>query len=385
MKKKNSAWAKKHKVYLILAAAAVIAAVILIIIGVWVFGNSSEKKADSDDTQKVEETSDLELSVTADENWTEDSTPAIVHIKGKEGTTKEVDFYHAVMPETGKTTVVDTVEVISGKYDISTISPVNKDGSIYRANGTITVDTDSENGVSAKITLNHIKAEDVTDEQLKDIIGQIQTAIENGDESLKGDAGRDILDKMNGNIENNPNASSETKQEATDVKEKTDTDTEPIRPTGSANNSSDRNSGSNGNTNSVSGSGNEGGSSSTGDPGTSDPDPESGHQHNWQAHQVWVPNVVTVVDVPEQTVEGARLYTQQADGSWIANGETYWFENGFTVDDLKAIIVDKIRNEGYIGSYQNLEKTVPAVTHTEDQGSYQTDYYYCECGATKTN
>lgn len=385
MKKKNSARVKKHRVYWVLAAAAVLAAIILIIIGVWVFGSGSEKKAASDDVSKVEETSNLELSVTADENWTEDSTPAIIHIKGKEGTTKELDFYHAVMPEGGKTTVGDTVEVISGKYDISTISPVNKDGSIYRANGTITVDAAPEDNVSVKITLNHIKVEDVTDQQLKEIIGQIQTAVENGDESLKGDAGRDILDKMNGNIENSPNASSETKQEAADVKEKTGTDTKPIRPTGSANNSSDKNSGSNGNTSSASGSENEGGSSSTGNPGASDSDSESGHQHNWQAHQVWVPNIVTVVDVPEQKVEGARLYTQQADGSWIANGETYWFENGFTVDDLKAIIIDKIRNEGYIGSYQNLNKTVPAVTHTEDQGSYQIDYYYCECGATKTN
>lgn len=96
-----------------------------------------------------------------------------------------------------------------------------------------------------------------------------------------------------------------------------------------------------------------------------------------------MPNIVTVVDVPEQKVEGARLYTRQADGSWIANGETYWFENGFTVNDLEALIKDKIRNEGYIGSYQNLKRTVPAVTHTEDQGSYHTDYYYCECGATK--
>ena len=96
-----------------------------------------------------------------------------------------------------------------------------------------------------------------------------------------------------------------------------------------------------------------------------------------------MPNIVTVVDVPEQKVEGARLYTRQADGSWIANGETYWFENGFTVNDLEPLIKDKIRNEGYIGSYQNLENTVPAVTHTEDQGSYHTDYYYCECGATK--
>ncbi|HJD24143.1 MAG TPA: hypothetical protein H9694_08365 [Firmicutes bacterium] len=107
------------------------------------------------------------------------------------------------------------------------------------------------------------------------------------------------------------------------------------------------------------------------------------HQHNWQAHMVWVPDIVTVVDEPERTVQGARLYTQNADGSWTSNGETYWFEDGFTLDDLKAIIKDKVKNEGYIGSYLNVKKTIPAVTHTEDHGSYQVDYYYCSCGATK--
>lgn len=107
------------------------------------------------------------------------------------------------------------------------------------------------------------------------------------------------------------------------------------------------------------------------------------HQHNWQPHEVWVPNLVTVVDTPEQTIQGAQLYTQQPDGSWVSNGETYWFENGFTMDDFKAILLDKIKNEGYTGNYLNKTKTIPAVTHQEDQGSYQVDYYYCSCGATR--
>ena len=116
-------------------------------------------------------------------------------------------------------------------------------------------------------------------------------------------------------------------------------------------------------------------SSSTGSP--------SVHQHNWKPHKVWVSNIVTVVDVPEQTVYGAQLYTQQPDGTLLSNGETYWFENGFTIDDLRAIILDKMKNEGYSGGYVNRTKTIPAVTHQEDHGSYQIDYYYCDCGATR--
>lgn len=107
------------------------------------------------------------------------------------------------------------------------------------------------------------------------------------------------------------------------------------------------------------------------------------HQHSWKAHKVWVSKMVTVVDEPEHVVYGAQLYTEQSDGTWLGNGKTYWFENGFTIDDLKAIIMDKMKNEGYIGNYVNRQKTVPAVTHTEDHGSYQTDYYYCSCGAVK--
>ena len=98
---------------------------------------------------------------------------------------------------------------------------------------------------------------------------------------------------------------------------------------------------------------------------------------------MWVENIVTVVDTPEQTVRGAQLYTEHADGQWVSDGEIYWFENGFTMEDLKAIIKNKIKNENYIGNYVNRTKTIPAVTHEEDHGNYQTDYYYCACGATK--
>lgn len=124
-----------------------------------------------------------------------------------------------------------------------------------------------------------------------------------------------------------------------------------------------------------------GSESSTSDSGNT----ESSHIHTWVDHMAtrWVPNVVTVVDEPEKTIQGARLYTKKSDGTWIANGETYWFENGFTIDDLKNIIKDKMKNEGYIGNYQNVEKTVPAVTHTEDKGYNETyvDYQYCSvCG-----
>lgn len=122
---------------------------------------------------------------------------------------------------------------------------------------------------------------------------------------------------------------------------------------------------------------------------------QSNHQHNWQAHTATrtVTKTVTVVDTPAQTVHGARFYTMQEDGTTIANGPTYWFENGFTTEDLKEIIQAGIKNADenglyngvYYGNYQNVKKEVPAVTHTEKQNVTETytDYYYCSCGARK--
>lgn len=118
------------------------------------------------------------------------------------------------------------------------------------------------------------------------------------------------------------------------------------------------------------------------------------HQHQWQAHETWVSNIVTVVDVPEQVIRGAQFYVEDGDGDpntlTSKGGPIYWFEDGFTMDDLEEIIMTGLRNADenglyngvYYGNYVNVEKTIPAQTHTEDHGSYQVDYYYCSCGAT---
>lgn len=127
-----------------------------------------------------------------------------------------------------------------------------------------------------------------------------------------------------------------------------------------------------------------------------DTSPASSHVHTWVNHtvQVWVPNIVTVVEQPEQTISGARFYTMHESGEYVADGPTYWFENGFTTDDLKEIIKEGLQNADsnglyngvYYGNYQNVTKTIPAVTHEEDQGHYEekTDYQYCGgCGQRK--
>ena len=125
------------------------------------------------------------------------------------------------------------------------------------------------------------------------------------------------------------------------------------------------------------------------------------HTHVWQDHtaQRWVPNIVTVDDYETKTIQGARFYTyagvdENGNDTYIANGPTYWFENGFTHDDLRAIIKDAfehdksgIYNGVYYGNYQNVSKTetVKVGSHQEDHGYEEkyVDYQYCSCGARR--
>lgn len=129
---------------------------------------------------------------------------------------------------------------------------------------------------------------------------------------------------------------------------------------------------------------------------------KSAHTHRWADHtakkQVWVSKMVTVDDYETKTIYGARFYIPTGEGSFIAKGPTYWFENGFTQEDLKTVIYNALKNADsdglyngvYYGNYQNVTKTeqVKTGSHQEDQGHYVTqtyvDYQYCTvCGQKK--
>lgn len=210
-------------------------------------------------------------------------------------------------------------------------------------------------------------------------------AIENGDETLKGDAGTGILNKLDGNVNANPNVSDETKENASKADEGVDVDGKPADTIGKP---ADKPSGGNANAS----------GSNTGNSGGSDKPSTPAHQHSWKQHtaQKWVSNMVTVPDYETQKVYGARFYVPtDVPGQYIAKGPEYWFENGFTRDDLKAIIFNAMKNADENGlyngvsysSYQNITKTVQVQvgSHQEDHGHYETyvDYEYCDCGVTR--
>lgn len=372
-------WVKNHKPHTA-AIVIVVVAVIAVSIAAASGAFTQQDKTDTDEQKTV----DVTLNVTADNGWDENSTPAIAHIEGN-----DVDFYHAVTPDAEGNKGTSTVALAEGDYTVSFVSPVNSDGSAFDIYDTgapvdITVDADAETAPAVDCPMTQIPADQVTDEMLQDIIDQTKDAVENGDETLKGDAGTDILDKLEGNVAQNPNASDETKQEATDADKEVDVNKEPAQTTPPAttdNSNTGSQSSSTGNSNS--------GSTSTGNSGnsgssSSQPSKPSkpAHTHTWVNHtatrQVWVSNWVDVPDYGTQQVQTGTRFVFSEDGYTTTS-----------LSDAKAHAVALVK-QGYVGNYHTEAiyetQQVQTGSHKEDHGSYTTetyvDYVYCSsCGA----
>lgn len=371
-----SQWARSHKPQAAaIAAAIVVAIVVAIAVASGAFATSEQQPE-----QQESRTVDVTLSVTADNGWDENSTPAIAHIEGN-----DVDFYHAVTPDADGNKGTSTVELAEGDYTVSFVSPVNSDGSAFDIYDTgapvdITVDADAKTAPAVNCPMAQIPADKVTDDMLADIVNKTKDAIKKGDETLKGDAGMGILDKLDGNVAKNPNASDKTKQEATDADKDVDVNDKPAQTTPSAKNDTnkaDSNAGSQPSSNSSSNSG-----SASSKPSQSSQPSKPAHTHTWVNHtatrQVWVSNWVDVPDYGTQQVQTGYRFV--------------FFEDGYTtsdVNDIEAHMVALIK-QGYMGNYHTEpvyeNQTVQTGSHKEDHGSYTTesyvDYVYCSsCGA----
>lgn len=366
-----SQWARSHKPQ---AAAIAVAVVVAIAVASGAFATSEQQPE-----QQESRTVDVTLSVTADHGWDENSTPAIAHIEGN-----DVDFYHAVTPDAEGNKGTSTVELAEGDYTVSFVSPVNSDGSAFDIYDTgapvdITVDADAKTAPAINCPMVQIPADKVTDDMLADIVDKTKDAIKKGDETLKGDAGTGILDKLDGNVAKNPNASDKTKQEATDAEKEVDVNKEPAQTTPSAktdNAKTDNNAGSQPSNN---GSSNAGSASSK--PSQSSQPSKPAHTHTWVNHtatrNVWVSNWV---DVPDYG-------TQQ-----VVVGDTFIFSDGYSTTDVNAAgdHAAELAIAGKDCGYQTRPiystQKVQTGSHKEDHGYNKTetyvDYVYCSsCGA----
>lgn len=375
-----SQWARSHKPQAAaIAAAIVVAIVVAIAVASGAFATSEQQPE-----QQEPRTVDVTLSVTADHGWDENSTPAIAHIEGN-----DVDFYHAVTPDADGNKGTSTVELAEGDYTVSFVSPVNSDGSAFDIYDTgapvdITVDADAKTAPAVNCPMAQIPADKVTDEMLADIVNKTKDAIEKGDETLKGDAGTGILDKLDGNVAKNPNASDKTKQEATDADKDVDVNDKPAQTTPSAKNDNntkaDSNAGSQSSSNGSSNSGNSGSASSK--PSQSSQPSKPAHTHTWVNHtatrQVWVSNWVDVPDYGTQQVGVGTKYIFAYDGyTTTDSNDAQWH----SVALIKQGVPANYRTETIYETQQ-----VQTGSHKEDHGSYTTetyvDYVYCSsCGA----
>ena len=368
-------WVKNHKPH-----TAAIAIVVVAVIAVSIAAASGAFTQQDKTTTDEQKTVDVALSVTADHGWDENSTPAIAHIEGN-----DVDFYHAVTPDADGNKGTSTVELAEGDYTVSFVSPVNSDGSAFDIYDTgapvdITVDADAKTAPAVNCPMAQIPADKVTDDMLADIVNKTKDAIKKGDETLKGDAGTGILDKLDGNVAKNPNASDKTKQEATDADKDVDVNDKPAQTTPSAKadgNKADSNTGSQPSNANSSNAGN----SASSKPSQSSQPSKPAHTHTWVNHtatrQVWVSNWV---DVPDYG-------TQQ-----VVVGNTYIFSDGYSTTDISAAEehATELAMAGKDCGYQTRpvyeNQTVQTGSHKEDHGYNKTesyvDYVYCSsCGA----
>lgn len=365
---KMEIWAENH-IKTVTAAAALLI-VLMVLTAAWVTGVFSSKPADNAISKPAvtaevpanTKKTPLKIDVKSDEKVTKDSTPTIVHVESIDERKKPVDFYHAV--DSGKKT--GTVEVSPGDYKVTVTGVINKDGSVAKPakeSKEIAVSiksTDKKGNAENKATVNAeldktIPADKVTADDVKEIADTTKTAIENGDSSLKGDAGKAILDKVDANTKANTHLSGDAKADVAESTEKAQasTETEANTTVTDAPQSANKPS-----------------TPTSNKPAPSKPAekaktwvPEKGHWEN-TTQKVWVPNVVTVTDKP-------------AWDEKVSEGLLYVYSDGFTTRSSKELKDHDIKMilAGTPGSYTFYEtfKTVhhPAVTHTEDRGHYE--------------
>ena len=372
----------------------------------------TEKNTVKDNIKAEKKNIDVSINLLIDNGWDSDSTPAILHV-----TSDKVDFCHAITPDAEGGKGSTTVSLANDTYTVEFISPLNHDGSAYEIfdMGTaqeITVEYGKDMVIDCEMT--QIPADKVTDEMIQDIVKKTQDAIAKGDDTLKGDAGKDTLDKLAENVQNSPNASEETKDMADSVKTETEvkapeaenqtenkTENNNVQNNNSQNNNVQDNSNANNNTvqnnnvqNNNAGNNNVQNNNSQNNnvqnnntqapaaPSTPAPvekpveKPSAPvHTHSWADHTVttqeWVSNMVTVPDYETQTTAvwvcncGAVIPCESEDAHIIAHIEAGEPANGHTEGQTTQV---------QIGS------------HTEDQGHYESkttvDYRYCTgCGA----
>ena len=142
-------------------------------------------------------------------NWDKQSTPLVTVLKN--GKTEKAQLSN---PESKNSFKVD-----KGKYDLSFISPVNSDGSIYKI--TDTKLNANKKTVNVTVTAETVPADKVKVEDYKNILENLNTVIENKSFDKNVDT-TDLVKKVSDNIKQNKQIKPENNADLVKIVEKTE-------------------------------------------------------------------------------------------------------------------------------------------------------------------
>ena len=292
----------------------------------------------------------------------EGDTPVIAHITGTTDGNRSVDYYHAVSG------AQEDVELVPGGYSIEYLPVLKADGSLVTAKDGAVSAVVEDGALASTSKTNEKAAEDVTQDDLNNVLDAVKKAVEKGDDTLKGDAGKDVVDKVAEAVKATGKVDESKVEEA-----KQEAETKASEPSAGSNAGQPAaTTGSNGNSGSNAGGADKapesqpsGNGSSQG--GTSQPE----HVHNWvaQTEQRWV---------QDSAAWDEPIYSQEARticntcGADISGNAT-------------AHLVASGRN-GCSGYHTEVVQVQTGTIHHDTTGHYETvtTGYVCSgCGAAK--
>lgn len=262
----------------VMAGLGGLLAIALIGGGVWYAASQKPEPKEPTPIEQTEKTEQhvIQLGAKAD-GWVKgESSPVIAHIVNKE---EKVDYYHAY--DANDPHALDVPA--EGEYEVSFISPVDKDGSIYEVPKTAKVKSEAEDkdgkdtGDELPFEFKPIAADKTDADALNAIVKSVGDAVKKGDETLTGANGIKVIELVKENAKANPNADKEKVEEESQKAEDSNKDngeTKPGNAGGDGNNNAGGESGANGQNQ-----GGDGGGSSNS--GNSSNDGGSQHVHNW--------------------------------------------------------------------------------------------------------
>lgn len=352
----------------VMAGLGGLLAIALIGGGVWYAASQKPEPKEPTPIEQTEkqEQQVIQLGAKAD-GWVKgESSPVIAHIVNKE---EKVDYYHAY--DANEPHALDVPA--EGEYEVSFISPVDKDGSTYEVPKTAKVKSEVEEkdgkdaGDELPFEFKPIAPDKADADALNAIVKSVGDAVKKGDGTLTGANGTKVIELVKENAKANPNAD---KDKVDEESQKTEEDN-----TEGAGNAKPDNGGGDDTTNAGGGSGTQnqgGGGSSSGGSGNGG---DSEHTHNW------VPQTTTIHhDAQYQTIHHDAI----TEEIYICNN----CGANITGDPWGHINDSFLNGDGSCGGYHSEWKvTSPAWDETKEVSPAWdetiTTYKCSGCPATK--